>query len=45
MTLSEIIDMARKIRDTLKDGLRRACHYLQSLKLPAEFAVWALLGA
>lgn len=44
MTLSEIIQMARQIRDTMRDGLRRASHYLRSLGLDFEFARWALLG-
>lgn len=43
MTIAQIIELARRMRDTLRDGLKRACRYLQSLKLPAEFAVWALL--
>ena len=45
MTLTEIISMARSIARTMRNGLQRACHYLKSLNLPAEFACWALRGA
>jgi hypothetical protein len=44
MTIREIVELAREMMRTMRDGLRRACHYLQSLNLPAEFAAWALLG-
>lgn len=45
MTLIEIVQMARKIRDTLRDGFKRAAHYLRSLGLDLKMARWALLGA
>ncbi len=45
MTLTEIISMARSMAKTLRNGLQRACSYLKSLNLPAEFACWALRGA
>ena len=45
MSISEIVSMARSIARTLRNGLQRACRYLQSLNLPAEFACWALRGA
>jgi hypothetical protein len=45
MTISEIIALAREMMRTMRDGLKRACHYLKSLGLPAEFAAWALRGA
>jgi hypothetical protein len=45
MTLDQIILLARRMVRELKDGLRRACRYLQSLDLPAEFAAWALRAA
>jgi hypothetical protein len=44
MTITEIIALARSIARTMRDGIARACRYLQSLKLPAEFAAWALRG-
>lgn len=45
MTILEIVELARRIFRTFGDGLKRACRYLQSLGLPAEFACWALRGA
>ncbi len=45
MTLTDIIALARQIARTMRNGLQRACHYLKSLNLPAEFACWALRGA
>ena len=44
MTIREIVEMARRMMAELRNGLRRACRYLESLGLPAEFASWALLG-
>jgi hypothetical protein len=44
MTLAQIVTLARSMMATLRNGLRRACHYLASLGLPAEFASWALLS-
>jgi len=44
MTLAQIIALARQMARTMRNGLARACHYLQSLNLPAEFACWALRG-
>jgi hypothetical protein len=44
MTISEIIALAREMMRTMRDGLKRACHYLKSLGLPPEFACWALRG-
>lgn len=44
MTLTQIIALAREMVRTMRDGLVRACHYLRSLNLPAEFACWALRG-
>ena len=44
MTLTQIIALAREMVRTMRDGLARACHYLRSLNLPAEFACWALRG-
>ena len=43
MTIVQIIELARRMVRELRDGLRRACRYLASLGLPAEFAAWALL--
>jgi len=45
MTISQIIELARQMVRTMRNGLTRACHYLKSLNLPAEFACWALRGA
>jgi len=44
MTLYQIVTLARSMMATLRNGIARACHYLASLGLPAEFASWALLG-
>jgi len=44
MTIAEIVSLAREMARTLRNGIKRACHYLQSLRLPAEFACWALRG-
>ena len=43
MTILQIIELARRMVRELRDGLRRACRYLQSLGLPAWFAVETLL--
>jgi hypothetical protein len=45
MTIIEIIELARNMVREMRDGLVRACRYLKSLNLPAEFAAWALRGA
>jgi hypothetical protein len=44
MTLTEIISLARRMVRECRNGLARACRYLQSLRLPPEFACWALRG-
>jgi hypothetical protein len=44
MTLSQIVQLARSMMAELRNGLQRACRYLQSLNFPPEFAVWALRG-
>jgi hypothetical protein len=44
MTILEIISLARLIARECVNGLTRAAHYLRSLNLPVEFAVWCLLG-
>jgi hypothetical protein len=44
MTIREIVEIARRMMRELRNGLRRACHYLASLGLSVEFASWALLG-
>lgn len=44
MTITEIIALARRMVRECRNGLARACRYLQSLRLPPEFACWALRG-
>lgn len=45
MTSFEIVQLARKIAATVRDGLRRAFHYLRSLGFSAREQCEALAGA
>jgi hypothetical protein len=44
MTIVEIVNLARRMMATLRNGCMRAIHYLRSLRLADEFIRWALLG-
>jgi hypothetical protein len=44
MTLYQIIQLARSMMSTLRNGCIRAIHYLRQLRLTDEFIRWALLG-
>lgn len=44
MTIAQIVELARRIAVTLRDGFARAWHYLKSLGLDANFNRWALRG-
>jgi hypothetical protein len=44
MTIRQIIDLARSMMSTLRNGCTRAIHYLRQLGLNTEFIRWALLG-
>lgn len=44
MSIREIVELARRMAVTMRHGFERACRYLLSLRLPAEFVCWALRG-
>lgn len=44
MSIREIVELARRMAVTMRNGFERACRYLLSLQLPSEFVCWALRG-